>query len=235
MLAQFHTTNPAIHHMPVHLENNSYLGSAHGRVVGFDKVFIRLCGGSDGFPLMRNIMSVSVIDTFMREVFIGASYFSGRFRQRNLVGSSLVKEVGVDQVFDGSEHSTFSRCILNVIGLGALLKVMGVAAFWVVAEVHKYFPLSDRLVVEKNEGNSVGQELPVPPIPVTVILGSQSPFPADVRVFFKRNLDVFPKVVRVVKACGRIFNNIIKLEHMNTNRAQYGACQPCYGGNVCPS
>ena len=232
MTTQTHTLNPSVYNMAA-VPNlfPDFRSVQVGEIfsnkgfVGFRYRFV--CATSVGYSVL-----VSILNAFMQKIRSGASNVFGRLSEVKLIRGRFMEYVRVNKVLQNPLTSSFFPRVLHVFELSSLLQVMWVAAFRVIANMHEHFSFFNRSVVEQGKGKPVGQKLVLPPVSVAIVLGSSSPFPTNIWVFLKRNINVFPKVMVVIEAGYRIVNDIFKSVHMKSIYQSFGTSQPCYGGKV---
>lgn len=197
-----------------------------------DKGFVGFCYRFVCATSVWDSVFVSILNTFMQKVRPGTSNVFGRLSEVKLIRGRFMEYVGVNKVLQNPLTSSFFPRVLHVFELSSLLQVVWVAAFRVIANMHEHFSFFNRSVVEQGKGKPVGQKLVLPPVSVAIVLGSRSPFPTNVWVFLKRNINMLPKIMVVVESGYRIINNIFKRVHMKSIYQSFGTSQPCYGGKV---
>jgi len=236
MITQTHTLNPFVDDCPVLSESSTYFRSFKSWEIFSDKIFFRFCKGFiDGSSVGYSVF-VSILNALMQKVSSSATKIIGGLGKVNLVSRCFMEYVRGDKVLDWSFKSSFRSRIVQVLCLRSFLEMMWVAASRVITNVHKHFSFLNRSVVIQGEGKPVRQKLVLPPVSVALVLGCRFPFPTNIGIFLKRNINVLPKIMVVIKPGYRIVNNIVKRFHMKPTYPTFGFSQPCYGGKVkCPS
>lgn len=232
MTTQSHTLNPSIDNLAVVSDFSPDLRSIQVREIFSDKDFVGfryrfVCATSVGYSVL-----VSILNAFMQKILSCASNVFCGLSQVEFIRGHFMEYVGMDKVLERPLHTSFRSRILKVLSLGSFLQVMGVTAFWVITNMHKYSSFFNGSVVEQGKGKPVGQKLVFPPVSVALVLGSGFPFPTNIGIFLKWNVNMLPKIMDVMESCCRIFNNIFKRVHMKSIYQSSGTSQPCYGGKV---